>query len=394
MKGRIYLNISFDAHPIIEGQKTGIGYCESEMVRSIRRNSPNCAHLLEFFTFRNAAQKRHHLSAFEQAGFILNECSWFSSSLYKLIWSFIPIPYRWFFGKKSEVTHFFNYYVPPGVHGKVVATVHDMAFKVLPETVRFKTKFMLNLTLRSSCKRADKITTVSQFTKEELIKYLHVPEEKIVVVPNGVDLEKFHANESKEEIMAVTKKYNISRNYLLYLGTLEPRKNIVRIIKAYALLKTRLSDAPLLVLAGRKGWMYDLIFQTVSDLDLKDDVTFTGYIEDGEAPALLNGATAFLFPSLYEGFGMPLLEAMACGTPALTSNCSSLPEVAGDVAVLVDPYSVEAIADGMERLVTDDSLRAELSEKGLKRAEQFTWERSAAILMNIYKSLSKTQEKS
>lgn len=378
------LKIAFDAQPLVDGEKTGVGFCEAGIVRSLVSLFSEHKYVLDYFSFKKDV--RGLIVSYEK-DCTFNGCNWIPGSIYKLIWAFFPVPYRLFFGRNSDLTHFFNFHVPPGVYGKKVSTVHDLAFKVFPETVRLKTKIMLNLTLKKSCRRADKITTVSQFTKEELMKFLDVPESKIVVVPNGVDLNRFFPQIDGLIIDGIKSKYGIDGQYLLYLGTLEPRKNIERLIKAYALLKSILPDAPKLVLAGRKGWMYESIFKTVSELKLENSVIFTGYIEDSEAPALLGGATAFLFPSLYEGFGMPPLEAMACGTPVLTSNCSSLPEVVGDAAVLVDPYSVEEIAEGMERLVTDAGLRKELSEKGLERAKDFTWERSAKILMDVYKSL-------
>ena len=151
-------------------------------------------------------------------------------------------------------------------------------------------------------------------------------------------------------------------------------------------------DAPQLVLAGGRGWLCDDIYETAEALNLGDDILFTGYVEDGEAPVLLAEAVAFLFPSLYEGFGIPPLEAMACGTPVLSSDRASLPEVLGDAALLVNPESVEAICRGMERLAKDETLRGELSRKGSKRVQRFTWERSARTLKEIYQELSTLEE--
>ena len=177
--------------------------------------------------------------------------------------------------------------------------------------------------------------------------------------------------------------------YLLYLGTLEPRKNIERLIESYYLVCNELSELPKLVLAGGKGWMYDSIFDKIKELKLEDKVIFTDYISDDDVPVLMNASKAFLFPSLYEGFGMPVLEAMACGVPVLTSNLSSLPEVVGDVAVLVDPFSKDSIRDGIIKLLTDNNLRESLKKKGLERSKQFSWSKVTRDLYMIYESLVK-----
>jgi glycosyltransferase involved in cell wall biosynthesis len=246
---------------------------------------------------------------------------------------------------------------------------------------------MLNIALRKSCKRADKIITISEFSKSEIIRYLGIAEDKIVVMPCGVDFSKYHPNYTKAEVKVITDKYHLEDDYLLYLGTLEPRKNIIRLIGAYAQLKNNTQDIPKLVLAGRKGWMYDSIFEIVKELQLEEDVIFTGYIEASETPILMKGAKAFLFPSIYEGFGMPPLEAMACGTPVLVSNVASLPEVVGDAGVLVDPLSTQSIRDGLELLLKNEDLRNDLSRRGIERAQTFSWDKSVNIIEKVIKEL-------
>lgn len=200
-----------------------------------------------------------------------------------------------------------------------------------------------------------------------------------------MDLEKFKPCDTPERIPEVKSSLGINGEYFLYLGTIEPRKNLERLISAYHILTQRIQDAPKLVLAGGKGWLYDSIFQRVSDLKLADKVLFTKYIPSEDMNPLMCGALAFVFPSIYEGFGMPPLEAMACGVPVLASNAASLPEVTGDCGVICDAYSEESIADGLYTLYNDTALRAELSIRGRKRAEGFSWERSAEILYKAYK---------
>ena len=381
------MNISFDAQPLVKGQKTGIGFCEAGTISAMLKKYPENSYTMEYFCYKNIANYAEKLSSFIGTNCKAAPCKWFSDSVYRILWNFIPIPYRIFFNTKPDITHFFNYFIPPGVQGKCIATVHDMAYKVYPETVRFKTKFMLNVSLARSCRRADKIITISEFSKREIMKYLNIDENKIVVVPCGVDHDVFKPQTDNKKIETTKQRYNITRDYFLYLGTLEPRKNIERIIEAYAVLKKEESQAPLLVMAGRKGWLYDSIFQKVKELKLEQDILFTGYIEDSDAPVLISGATAFLFPSFYEGFGLPPLEAMACGVPVLTSNCASLPEVVGDAAIVVDPYSIDEIMQGMKMLMKDANLRMKLSEKGIKQAKSFTWDKTADIVYDVYKEL-------
>jgi glycosyltransferase involved in cell wall biosynthesis len=241
--------------------------------------------------------------------------------------------------------------------------------------------------MNRSCNRADTIITISQFSKSEIVKYLAVPKEKIVVMPCGVDFEFFRPDYSTEEIQTIKDKYSINSDYILYLGTLEPRKNIEKLIDAYQLLKSRNNDIPKLVIAGRKGWQYNSIFQKVNEYRLINDIIFTGYLSEQDTPVLMKGAHAFVFPSIYEGFGMPPLEAMACGTPVITSNVASLPEVVGDAALLVNPFSVESIAEAIGKIIQDECLRTSLSQKGLIHASSFSWDRSAKIVLDVYNNL-------
>ena len=381
------MKIAFESQLLMEEEKTGIGWVADGILRELIKQWPEAELQLNYFKLRNrSAGRPPGIQEYVNLGF-QDVCAFFSFSLYKLIWNMFPIPYNRFFGKDTDITFFFNYYIPPGVKGKRVTIFHDMAYKVFPETVRTRTKMMLDSNMVQACKRADAILTVSEFTKSEVVKYLDVNPEKITVMPLGIRRERFHTGYSEDQVSKVKEKYHLPNDYLLYLGTLEPRKNISRLIEAYALLKQECADLPPLILVGRKGWMYDEIFEKIQKLRLESDVWSTGYAENDDVPVLLSGAMAFVFPSIYEGFGMPPLEAMACGTPVLTSNVSSMPEVAGDCAVLVDPFSVESIRDGLRRMVQDSDLRNELSKKGIQRAETFTWTRTAGIVSDVFRKL-------
>jgi glycosyltransferase involved in cell wall biosynthesis len=176
-------------------------------------------------------------------------------------------------------------------------------------------------------------------------------------------------------------RYSIEGQYILYIGTLQPRKNLLRLVEAFHIIRQQ--TAARLVLAGGKGWLYDEIFARVQALDLSERVIFPGFVAEADKAALISGAAVYAYPSLYEGFGLPILEAMACGAPVLTGRTSSLPEVAGDAALLVDPYDVEAIAAGLLRLLTDDAMRADLVAKGFQRAQTFSWDKAARQALDI-----------
>jgi glycosyltransferase involved in cell wall biosynthesis len=300
---------------------------------------------------------------------------------------FNTIPYHFFFPEQADITHFYNNVIPCGVRGKKVVTIHDLTYKAHPETMDPALKTFMDKNLTISLGRADKIVTVSEFSKGEIIKYFAVDPSRIVVIPNAVNTDNYFPITDKKILAQCKEKYSTGGEYFLYLGTLEPRKNIGCLIEAYHVLKQKIPDTPRLLLGGKKGWLYEPIFKKVKTLGLEKDVLFLGYVPDEDVAPLMCGAVAFVFPSLYEGFGVPPLEAMACGVPVLTSNCSSLPEVAGDAALLVDPLQVEDIAAGLERLLTDKSLRAELSGKGLERAKQFTWKRAASLTLEMYQGL-------
>lgn len=381
------MNISFDAVPIINGKMTGVGWCEVGQTMAMARLHPEDNFYYSFFSRKDDHIKLEKLAPFSEN--IGANIAHFSGLLYRTASVVLPIPHKWFFKQKSDITHFFNYIAPPGVDGKTVITVHDMVYRTYPETVRGRTKQILDMGLASSMKRADMIVTVSEFSKSEIIRYFPQHESKIRVVPCGVDLDRFKPCQQPERIPEVKKKLGIEGEYFLYVGTIEPRKNLERLINAYNIFCQHEKDAPKLVLAGGKGWLYDGIFQRVTDLKLEDKVLFTQYIPDEDMNPLMCGALAFVFPSIYEGFGIPPLEAMACGVPVLASNAASLPEVTGDCAVTCDPYSEEEIAEGLRRLYSDSELRADLSRRGLERAKTLTWDSSAEKLYSVYKELMK-----
>ena len=376
------MKVSIDGQLFLKGQKTGIAWFAHNVLNNFNLDS-EWEYQLNCFVLGYSDVNKQEIYKYKEIGYLIRQVKWFHDVIYRMIWNFIPIPYRLFFGKDSNVTIFFNYIIPPGVCGKKIAVIHDMAYKAYPETVRVKTRKFLEFSLAKTCKRADKIITISEFSKSEIMKYLQVKEEKIEVIPLGVDTKYYHNNYSETEVEKIKKKYNINNEYFLYLGTIEPRKNIERLIRAYGELCKEKKDIPKLVLAGKKGWLYDEIFSTVKTLNLQDAIEFLGYVDIKDAPLLIKGATAFVFPSLYEGFGLPPLEAMACGTPVIVSNVASLPEVVGDAGILVNPLSINSIKKAMLRIVEEPELIIKLKEAGILQAKKFRWENTAKRIEKI-----------
>ena len=379
------MQISFDATPLVGDLVSGVGWCETNLTAALRRLHPEHDYRFEYFTLRSPQEKIRRLEPFCDDRTALHPAV-FSPLVYRAVTNFVPVPYSAFFGKWADITHFFNYIVPPGVGGKTVVTVHDMVLHAYPQTMRTRTRLLLQTGLKRSMQRADVIVTDSEFSRREIEKYYPAFAEKVRVVPCGVDRTRFSPAD-EEEIARVRKAHGIGGDYFLYLGTLEPRKNLVRLIEGYSLLSSRYADCPKLVLAGGKGWQYENIFEIVHLLHLEDRVQFLDYVPAKDMAGLYSGAFAFVFPSLYEGFGMPPLEAMACGTPVLTSKAASLPEAVGKAAVLVDPCQIEAIERGMELLLTDEALRQRLIRMGQKQAEHMSWENAAEKLLQVYQSL-------
>jgi glycosyltransferase involved in cell wall biosynthesis len=290
-------------------------------------------------------------------------------------------------------------HVLPIVHPRrSVVTVHDLGYRHEPQAHRPLDRLYLELSTRYNARAASQVIADSAATKRDLVQLYGTDPQRITVVPLGVD-ELFQPVNDAARLAAVRAQYGIPGDYLLYVGTLQPRKNLVRLIEAWN--KIRNSNFEIrnwvLVIAGKRGWLYEEIFATVQRLGLEGQVLFPGYVPEEDLPALLSGATAFVLPSLYEGFGLPVLEAMACGTPVIAANVASLPEVVGDAGLLVDPLDTDALAAAMQRLLTDAapstplraSLRAELRQRGLARAKLFSWPRCAWETLAVLKNAQK-----
>jgi glycosyltransferase involved in cell wall biosynthesis len=266
-----------------------------------------------------------------------------------------------------------------GAGGQVVryvTTIHDLVAFTHPHSFTAKMRLWQRVFVHNAARVADRIICVSEATKDDLLAHASVQPERVSVVPNAVD-ETFRPIYDENLLGRVRQRYDLPARFILFVGTLEPRKNVVALARSYATLPGNLRDTFSLVLAGGAGWYHRTIVDDIRRLAMGDRVRFIGFVEHQDLPALYNLSDLFVYPSLYEGFGYPPLEAMACGVPVITSDRSSMPEVAGAAALLVNPHDVGAIAQGMHRLLVNDVLRKEYRAKGIARAAQFNWQRNA-----------------
>jgi glycosyltransferase involved in cell wall biosynthesis len=374
------VRVAIDARSAIPRSRTGIGYYTWHLVDLLPRVDPETTYVAWYLDVRGALALRNRRRLFDHI------------DLPNLIDRRTPIPARWFERLSSrldvprlewmlrfDVLFAPNFVPPPTRKQPLVLTVHDLAYKLFPHTAPLATRAWLSR-LDAALARASRVIVVSEQSRQDLLTTYRVEPERVSVVPLGVDTDLFRPA-PPEAVEAVRRRYGIEGPFLVSLGAIEPRKNLPATIRAFASLPEDLR--PVLVLVGsaspwnREGW--DLVRSALDELPtpVRQSIVLTGYVSEGEKVALLSGAEALVFPSLYEGFGLPVIEAMACGTPVLTSNISALPGTAGDAALLVDPNDVEAIADGLRCLLTDGSLRRSLKISGTARASAFTWEATA-----------------
>jgi len=267
---------------------------------------------------------------------------------------------------------------------KKVVTIHDLSPIIFPNLFKWGDVMIHRLLFKKTVKNMDKIITVSEHSKNDIINYLKVPEENIEVIYNGKD-DAFKPM-SDWEIRDVYGKYGIDSEFILTVGGIHPIKNISNILKAYHKLK-KSGLKYKLVVVGNKMDKWEKIFETVQNLKLTGDVIFTGVVPLQDLTKLYNAAKLFVYPCLYAGFGLPPLESMACGTPVVTSNNSSLPEVVGNAGVMIDPYNVDELSEAIDGVLKDEDLQKDLTKKGLKRAELFNWNKTASETLNIYEEL-------
>lgn len=293
-----------------------------------------------------------------------------------------PLPVELFVGR-ADVFYSPDFVLPPTRAPRKILTVHDLSYKRLPETAVPNLKWYLEDAVPRSVRRADLILADSDATRRDLVELFGVPSDHVQTLYSGCD-PAFKRVTDANELERVRRTYKLYKPFILHVGTVEPRKNLVRLIEAYSRLPGRREVE--LVIAGGRGWMYDEIYDAPQTFGVTASVHFIGFAPDADLPALYSLAELLAYPSLYEGFGLPVLEAMACGTAVVTSNNSSLPEVAGDAALLVDARDVEALTWAISRLLDDHHWRGIMQRKGLVQAKKFSWEKSAQGLRAAFQA--------
>jgi len=311
------------------------------------------------------------------------------SPAHRLLWEQVTFP-RLVRQSRVGLLHSPHYTRPLSLSCASVVTFHDMTFFLYPHLhARFK-RIFFPTAIRLSARLADALIAVSENTKKDAVRLLGVSGDKITAISHGVG-EEFHPITDARLLEDIRLKYGLPQDFILNVGVVEPRKNLTLLLKSYQRLHSQGISLPLVVVGGL-GWMYEDVFRLVESLEIKEQVHFTGYVPNHDLPIIYNLAKVFVYPSIYEGFGLPPLEAMACGIPVITTAVSSMPEHVGDAGILVPPQDEKALTNALQKLINDSNLQEELSSRGPERASQFTWKRTAQETIKVYQSVLTAQQ--
>lgn len=377
------MRIGIDCRTILDpehGEAAGVGHYTYNLVENLLSIDQKNRYIL--FFDRGVGDAGH----FKKKN---SEIRFFPFAQYK---KFLPVAYSHFLvagfiaREKLDVFHSPASTIPLAYGKNAVVTIHDLA--IYHEPAWFPRQiFATRISVPKSLAHAKKIIAVSKHTKEDLIKFLKIPKEKIAVVLNGVEKRKDLDLIDPTDRQKIKEKFKIKQDFILFIGTIQPRKNIKGLVLAFDRLRRgEIFEKFQLVIAGKKGWDFEEVFEVIKEKKLSRKVIFTDWVTREDKIRLLNAASCFCFPSFYEGFGLSILEAFQQGTPVITSNITSMPEVAGDAAVLINPYSVDELSCALEKVLTDKSLRQKLIEKGYKQVKKFSWEKCARETLEVYKS--------
>jgi len=304
----------------------------------------------------------------------------------KKLWTKIALPLA-LYSSKEKPDLFFSptHYIPRFSPVKRIATIFDLAYFHFPEMFKKGDLWKLTNWTKFSVENADHIITISNFSKHDIMKQYKINKEKITVAYPGYSKEIFCPVGNKDKIREILNKYHVKGDYIIFIGTIQPRKNLIRLIEAFR----NIDDLKLVIVGktageGRQGWMYKDTLEVSRKFGVEDKIIFTGFAPTEDLTYLLNGAVAFILPSLWEGFGIPVVDAMACGIPVIVSNVSSLPEVAGSAGILVDPYSVDQITQAVRTITSDKKLRIKYIRSGTEQAKKFSWDKMAKIVLKVF----------
>lgn len=367
------LKIAIDSQPLI-GQKTGIGQYVNNIFNILDTNNE-----LELKYWMNQiVYSRYREIGIDEKTIINNRYPYKVIRRLQAPSIFHSFPIDIF--NKFDIFHGTNFIAYNTLNAKVVLTIHDLAFLRYPEvadeiTYRHHTHWLFY-----SIQKADHIIAISHQTKLDIMEFYNVPEQKISVIYLAPNLPRLNINDNDIN-------FELPKKYFLFVGTLEPRKNIPFLIRGFALAKEKYGFEHKLVLVGKKGWKYEEIFQTIDELNIYNDIILLGYVTDMELSVIYQRASVFLFPSLYEGFGMPILEAMTHGIPVITSNISSMPEVVGDAAIKISPKNIEEFINAIGLLMNNEKIHAHYSKEGLKQSELFSWEKVGKETLDVYRKV-------
>ena len=351
------MRIAIDMQPTL-GRKTGIGQYTSKLIAALRSVAPEHEYV-ELTLGRDVVMRTDRRLRWQQVQLVRRARQ-----------------------AGASLLHVPGFDAPVRKKVPVVLTVHDLIGMLFPQNFPPVSRLYWSKWLPFTARFADRIIADSQCTRLDILRLIHIPTERVSVIPLGV--EAHFQPQSAEAIRQTREHYGLSANYILYVGTIEPRKGIDTLINAFARLEGR--PALELVIVGKKGWYWDAVFQTITP-EIATRVRVLDYVHDDALPALYAGAAVFAFASRYEGFGLPVLEAMACGTPVVCANSSSLPEIVADSAWMVFPDDVGALARALDELLSDHGLADEFRHKGLERTRMFTWEKTALATLAVYQSL-------
>lgn len=342
-----------------QGQKTGFGFYVQNLVRNLERIDRKHQYL--------------KLYAHGEGDFNSTKRWW---------WDQVQVP-RLANALKADILHQPAFSAPAFFHGPTVVTVHDLIAIHFEQDIPLGSRLYFGKWMPFSYRFADHMIVISEHTKQDVMELLGIPEEQLTVIYEAVDTV-FRPVVDKEQLERVRKKYGTGEKFLLHVGTLNPRKNLEFLVKVFAEVRKKVRADWKLVITGKKGWYYEGLFDAVRALGLERSVIFTGYVDDHDKPLLYNAASIFTFPSLYEGAGLPPLEAMSCGVPTVSSDTSSLPEMVGAGGILLSPTDMAGWTKALVSLMTDASLRREIGGRGRKQARRFSWERTARETIRVY----------
>lgn len=308
------------------------------------------------------------------------------------LWTRIALPLSLYTARhKPDLIFSPTHYIPRFSPVKRIVTIFDLSYLHFPEYFTKRDLWQLTHWSKFSIERADHIITISNFSKSDIAKHYGVNKRKITVAYPAGNCAVFHYIDDKFEVMKMASKYGIHGRYIIFVGTIQPRKNLVRLIEAFK----NIDNLKLVIVGkttdlGRQSWMFEEILEKPRQMGIEDRVIFTGFVPDDELAYLMNGAAAYILPSLWEGFGIPVVDAMTCGVPVIVSNVSSLPEVVGKAGLLINPYSVDQIEQAIRAIASDRKLRAQKSKEALERSKKFTWQQMAKTVLGVFEEVAKS----